>query len=44
MVEDSHSIVEDRGARGRRFTFYGRRRGVRGRRFTFDGRRSRCAW
>ncbi|MDY0409390.1 hypothetical protein [Paracerasibacillus soli] len=44
VVEDSHSIVEDCGARGRRFTFYGRRRGVRGRRFAFDCRRLRCAW
>ncbi|MFC0299470.1 hypothetical protein ACFFIS_01295 [Virgibacillus soli] len=44
MVEESHSIVEDRGARGRRFTFYGRRRGVRGRRIAFHCRRSRCAW
>ncbi|MFC0300487.1 hypothetical protein ACFFIS_06600 [Virgibacillus soli] len=44
VVEDSHSMVEVGGARGRRLAFHGRIRGICGRRFVFYGRRLRCAW
>ncbi|MDY0409377.1 hypothetical protein [Paracerasibacillus soli] len=44
VVEDSLSIVEDCGARGRRLFSMVEDCGARGRRFTFYGRSWRCAW